>query len=114
MFVHRTKPGPLAQSVASPTADPGVGNSILARSHTFMKIDHEIISLVILLLQLSHEGSVRVRNQKFNFLFFNQNMFCACSKEPSHWDGSFEHQKQMLKLMDKKIFTILVYQDVCI
>ena len=31
------------------TADPGVTSSILARSHTFMKIHHEIISTVILL-----------------------------------------------------------------
>ena len=31
------------------TADPGVKSSIPARSHTFMEIDHEIISMVILL-----------------------------------------------------------------
>ena len=31
------------------TADPGVGSSIPARSHTFVEIDHEIISTVILL-----------------------------------------------------------------
>ena len=30
------------------TADPGVASSILARSHTFVEIDHEIISMVIL------------------------------------------------------------------
>ena len=45
----------LAQSVtclatdASLTADPGVLSSIPAQSHTFMKIDHEILSKVILL-----------------------------------------------------------------
>ena len=33
---------------ASLTADPGVVSSILARSHTFVEIDHEIISTVIL------------------------------------------------------------------
>ena len=33
---------------ASLTADPGVASSILAWSHTFVKIDHEIISTVIL------------------------------------------------------------------
>ena len=49
------KLGCLAQSVAcpatdaSPIADPGVASSIPARSHTFVKIDHEIISTVILL-----------------------------------------------------------------
>ena len=45
----------VAQSVtclatdASLTADPGVASSIPARSHTFVEIDHEIISTVILL-----------------------------------------------------------------
>ena len=34
---------------ASLTADPGVVSTIPARSHTFMEIDHEIISTVILL-----------------------------------------------------------------
>ena len=48
-------PGRLAQSVtclateACLTADPGVASSIPARSHTFVEIDHEIISTVILL-----------------------------------------------------------------
>ena len=41
--------GPVAQSVASPTADPGVASLIPAWSHTIMVIDHEIISMVILL-----------------------------------------------------------------
>ena len=31
------------------TAEPGVASSIPARSHIFVKIDHEIISTVILL-----------------------------------------------------------------
>ena len=34
---------------ASLAADPGIANSIPARSHTFVEIDHEIISIVILL-----------------------------------------------------------------
>ena len=34
---------------ASLTADPGVLNLIPAQSHTFIEIDHEIISTVILL-----------------------------------------------------------------
>ena len=34
---------------ANLTADPGVARSIPARSHTFVEIDHEIISTVILL-----------------------------------------------------------------
>ena len=49
------RPGRVAQSVtclatdASLTADPGVASLIPARSHTFVEIDHEIISTVILL-----------------------------------------------------------------
>ena len=48
-------PGRVAQSVtclatdAFLTADPGVASSIPARYHTFVEIDHEIISTVILL-----------------------------------------------------------------
>ena len=48
-------PGRVAQSVTclatdtSLTADPGVASSIPARSHTFVEIDHEIISTIILL-----------------------------------------------------------------
>ena len=34
---------------ANLAADPGVPSSIPAQSHTFMEIDHEIISTVILL-----------------------------------------------------------------
>ena len=47
--------GRIAQSVtclatdACLTADPGVASSIPARPHTFVEIDHEIISTVILL-----------------------------------------------------------------
>ena len=48
-------PGRVAQSVtclatdACLTADPGVASSIPVRSHTFVEIDHEIISTIILL-----------------------------------------------------------------
>ena len=41
---------PEAQLVASLTADPGVASSIVARSDTFVEIDHEIISTFIILL----------------------------------------------------------------
>ena len=53
--LHSHTPGRLAQSVkrlatdASLTADPGVASLILARSHTFLETDHEIISMAILL-----------------------------------------------------------------
>ena len=48
-------PGRVAQLVtclatdACLTADPGVASSIPVRSHTFVEIDHEMISTVILL-----------------------------------------------------------------
>ena len=54
-IMNEQGPGHIALSVmclatdASLTADPGVASSISARSHTFMEIDHEIISTVILL-----------------------------------------------------------------
>ena len=49
------QPGRVAQSVtclatdACLTANPGVSSSIPGRSHTFVEIDHEMISTVILL-----------------------------------------------------------------
>ena len=49
----------------------------------------------------------RVCNWKLFFIFLNQNICYGYSKEPSQWDGSFEHPKHMFKLMDKKIITIL-------
>ena len=58
-------PGRVAQSVtclatdASLTADPGIASLIPARSHTFVEIDREIISTVIL-LPLNHSRRVVV------------------------------------------------------
>ena len=46
-------------------------------------------------------------NRKIIFLFLIQNICCGYSKEPSEWDGSFEHPKLMLNIIDKQIFTIL-------
>ena len=59
-------PGRVAQSVtclatdACLTADPGVASSIPARYHTFVEIDYEIISTVILLLPLIYSRRVVV------------------------------------------------------
>ena len=53
--LHTLIPGRVAQSVtclatdSCLTADPGVASLIPARSHTFVEIDREIISTVILL-----------------------------------------------------------------
>ena len=61
--------------------------------------------LVILCLQPGLK--LRVCNKNVIFLFLNQNICCGYSKEPSQWDGSFEHPKHMFKLMGKKIMAIL-------
>ena len=61
--------GRIVQSVTclatdmSLTADPGVASSIPAGSHTFMEIDHEIISTVILLpsAELSKKGCCQLQ-----------------------------------------------------
>ena len=54
-LLHMSRPGRVAQSVTCLATDaclaaiPGVASSIPAWSHTFVEIDHEIISTVILL-----------------------------------------------------------------
>ena len=53
----------VCQLVASLIADPGVTSSILAQSHTFMKIDREIFSMLILLFLLIKEGFLSVTSQ---------------------------------------------------
>ena len=66
LYASSNGPGRVAQSVtclatdACLTADPGVVNSIPVRSHTFVEIDHEMISTVILLLPLIHSRRVVV------------------------------------------------------
>ena len=44
-------------------ADPGVTRLIPAQSHTFVEIDHEIISTAILLLPLIQEGLLSVTSE---------------------------------------------------
>ena len=45
-----------SQRVVDQASDPGVASSIPARFHSFVEIDHEIISPVILLLLLFQKG----------------------------------------------------------
>ena len=47
------------------TADPGVASSILAQSHTFVEIDHEIISTAFLLPSTDSIRVVVSYKQKF-------------------------------------------------
>ena len=51
----------LLLSVTSPTADPGVAS--------FLEIDHEIISMVILLLLLIQEGMLSVVSYKQKYVY---------------------------------------------
>ena len=53
----------VAQSVASPIADPGLVSSILAQPHTFMEIYLKIFSTAILLLPLIQEGLLSVTSE---------------------------------------------------
>ena len=55
--------GPVAQWVASQIADPGALSSILVLSHISVEIDHEIFSMVILLLPLIQEGLLLVTSE---------------------------------------------------
>ena len=64
--IDKLRPGPVAQSIASPTADPGVASSIPARSHIFVNIDHMIISMVILFLLLILEGLLSVTSENMS------------------------------------------------
>ena len=45
-LIGKEATGPEVQSVASPTADPGVLSLIPAQPHTFVEIDRGIISTV--------------------------------------------------------------------
>ena len=51
------------QSVASLNADPGIMSSILALPDTFVEIDREIFSTVILFLPLIQEGLLSVKSK---------------------------------------------------
>ena len=58
-----TGPGPLGQSVTCLTAEPEIASLIPACPYTFVVIDHEITSTVILLLRLIQEGLLSVISQ---------------------------------------------------
>ena len=66
MFViSRNIPGRVVLSVACLTADPRIASLIPARSHTFVEIDHEIISAVILLPSADSRRVVVSYNLKY-------------------------------------------------
>ena len=76
--------------------------------YTIRSLKHDFL-VWIRLCGLRLDGRYkRMRDLKL-FSYFSTKTYVVgeCSKEPSQWDGSFEHPKQMLKLMGKKIFTVL-------
>ena len=85
-FINPAKPGRVAQSVtclatdACLTADPGVASSIPVRSHTFVEIDHEMISTVILLpsADLFKKGSCQLQAKVCESMCTND-WLTACS-----------------------------------
>ena len=56
---------------------------------------------------------IRGGDWKVIFLFLSKGICYGCSKEPSQWDGSFEHPQYILRLIDKKIFGILC-SNICL
>ena len=63
------------------TADPGVGSLIPAWSHTLVEIDHETISVIILLLQLIQEGFfVSYKGKYVHNILINPNVKLAQEK----------------------------------
>ena len=81
------------------TADQGVVSSIPVRSHTFMKVDHEIISSAILLpstdsltkdcpnmtIAVDWDVKNQTKPKKHSDKSVSQNICVRCSEEPSHY-----------------------------
>ena len=84
-------------------------NVLLAWNNTVIT-RHSSVNTLIYTHQHLAGLELRVCNEKIIFLFLDQNICCGYSKEPSQWDGSFELPKHMLKIMGKKIFTILSWK----
>ena len=61
---HEILQGCVVQSVTCLTADPGVGSLIPAQFHTFLEIDHEIISTAIILPCADSRRVIVSYNQK--------------------------------------------------
>ena len=88
-------PGRVAQSVtclvtdAKLTADPGVASSIPARCHTFVEIDHKIISTVILLLSAESfmKPSRVVVSYKRKYVHYYWLTACSSLPRKKEWLG---------------------------
>ena len=63
----------MAQLDARPTGDQGSGfDPCRGRQHSFMEIDHEIFSMVILSLLLIQEGQLSVSGERMYTILVNR------------------------------------------
>ena len=72
-------------------------NKILAKISEFTVIGHQTPIDRCALRPL-----VKSEYLKIEFIISQPNICCGYSKEPAQYDGSLEHPKHMLKLMDNK------------
>ena len=93
---HWQAPGPIALSVESPAADPGVASLIPARSNPFMEVDHEIISTLISSSCWNNKGCCQLKTK-----------VCARSTGQPHSPG-----KGVVKWTDLLNMTIAVDWEV--
>ena len=89
----------VVQLVVSLTVNPGVWSLIPAWSHTFVEMDHEIISTVILLLILIQKGLLSVTSESMCTMYW----LTACK---------LAHEKSVVRLTDRLDMTIAVDWDV--
>ena len=90
---------------------PGIVKLIMYRVDSGMMGSNSILIVNWQFIILSKENKYRTGLNKQNFAGYNckyflpiiSNICFGCSKEPSHWDGSFEYQQHMFWFRNKKI-----------
>ena len=80
MISNTLKPASVAQLDARPTGDQEVAGSTprRGRQHSFVEIDHEIFSTVILSLPLIQEGQLSVSGERMCTILVNRLEDKAC------------------------------------
>ena len=68
---------------------------------------HGQMKFGVLLISMKPRPLDRSANLRISLLISQPKHMLCVLKEPSQWDGSFEHPKHMIKLMGKKKITIL-------
>ena len=76
------------------TADPGVTSLIPAQSHSFMVIDHEISSTVILLPSADSRKVVTMKGDKTHMVIFNGLTFLS---------SLYKEEKKSLKKLEDEL-----------